>query len=92
MIQILVAASHCGAGCTLADIVGEFAVFAPALKWWGSDLWASFVIDYILAWTLGVIFHYFTIVPMRGLSLLPGAAKGKLFAIGVRACLRLPLS
>jgi hypothetical protein len=71
--QILVAASHCGAGCTLADIVGEFTVFALALKWWGSDLWASFVIDYILAWTLGVIFQYFTIAPMRGLSLLPGA-------------------
>jgi hypothetical protein len=70
--QILIATSHCGAGCTLADIVGEFTVFALALKWWGSDLWASFVIDYILAWTLGVVFQYFTIAPMRGLSLLPG--------------------
>ena len=70
--QILLATSHCGAGCTLGDIVGEFSVFALALKWWGSDLWASFVIDYILAWTLGIVFQYFTIAPMRGLSLFPG--------------------
>jgi hypothetical protein len=70
--QISVATSHCGAGCVLGDIVAEFAVFALALKFWGSDLWASFVIDYILAWTLGVLFQYFTIAPMRGLSLFPG--------------------
>lgn len=70
--QISVAASHCGAGCTLGDIGAEFLVFALALKFWGSDLWASFVIDYIFAWTLGIVFQYFTIAPMRGLSLFPG--------------------
>lgn len=70
--QISVAASHCGAGCTLGDIVADFAVFGFALTLWGSDLWASFVIDYILAWTLGIVFQYFTIAPMRGLSLFPG--------------------
>lgn len=70
--QISVAASHCGAGCTLGDIGAEFLVFALALKFWGSDLWASFVIDYIFAWTLGIVFQYFTIAPMRGLSFFPG--------------------
>jgi hypothetical protein len=70
--QIAVAASHCGAGCAIGDIVADFAVFALALKFWGSELWASFVIDYILAWTLGVVFQYFTIAPMRGLTLFPG--------------------
>lgn len=70
--QISVAASHCGAGCMLGDICADFLVFALALKFWGSDLWASFVIDYIFAWTLGVVFQYFTLAPMRGLSLFPG--------------------
>jgi hypothetical protein len=70
--QISIAASHCGAGCTLGDIVADFAVFGFALTLWHSDLWASFVIDYILAWTLGIVFQYFTIAPMRGLSLFPG--------------------
>ena len=53
--QTGVAASHCGAGCTLGDIVADFAVFGFALTLWGSDLWASFVIDYILAWLLGIV-------------------------------------
>lgn len=70
--QISVAASHCGAGCTLGDIIADFLVFALVLKFWGSDLWASFVIDYIFAWALGIVFQYFTIPPMRGLSLFPG--------------------
>lgn len=70
--QISIAASHCGAGCTLGDIVADFAVFGFALTLWHSDLWASFVIDYILAWSIGIVFQYFTIAPMRGLSLFPG--------------------
>jgi len=70
--QISVAASHCGAGCMIGDIGADFLVFGLALKLWGSDLWASFVIDYAFAWVLGVIFQYFTIAPMRGLSLFPG--------------------
>ncbi len=66
--QISVAASHCGAGCTLGDIVADFTVFGFAITMFESDLWASFVIDYILAWTLGIVFQYFTIAPMRGIS------------------------
>lgn len=70
--QISIAATHCGAGCALGDLLADFLVFAFALKLWGSDLWASFVIDFVFAWTLGVVFQYFTIAPMRGLSLFPG--------------------
>jgi len=70
--QIAVAASHCGAGCTLGDIVADFTVFGLALQFWGSDLLTSFAVDYILAWSIGIIFQYFTIAPMRGLSLFPG--------------------
>jgi hypothetical protein len=62
------AVSHCGAGCTLGDIGGEwilFAVFAsPALGASGTYGW-ELVADFALAWTLGVGFQYFTIVPMR---------------------------
>ncbi len=62
------AVSHCGAGCTLGDIGGEwilFAIFAsPALGITGTYGW-EIVADFVLAWTLGVVFQYFTIVPMR---------------------------
>ncbi len=66
--QIGAAASHCGAGCTLGDIVADFTIFGFGLTLWGSELWAAFVLDYILAWGLGIVFQYFTIAPMRGIS------------------------
>jgi hypothetical protein len=63
--------SHCGAGCTLGDIVGEWVVYVTA---WtipifaaeaANSLMAMFVADFVLAWTLGIVFQYFSIVPMR---------------------------
>jgi hypothetical protein len=71
-VQIAIASSHCGAGCVLGDIGADFLVFGLAIKLAGSDLIATFVIDFVFAWALGVAFQYFTIAPMRGLSLLPG--------------------
>jgi hypothetical protein len=62
------AVSHCGAGCTLGDIGGEwtlFAIFAsPILGITGTYGW-EIIADFVLAWTLGIVFQYFTIVPMR---------------------------
>jgi hypothetical protein len=62
------AASHCGAGCTLGDIGGEwilFAIFAsPMLGITGTYGW-EIIADFILAWTLGIVFQYLTAVPMR---------------------------
>jgi hypothetical protein len=63
------AVSHCGAGCTLGDIGGEwilFAVFAsPRLGITGTYGW-EIIADFMLAWSLGILFQYFTILPMRG--------------------------
>ncbi len=70
--QIAVAASHCGAGCTLGDIVADSTIFALAITFRGSDLWPTLILDYLLAWMIGVVFQYFTIAPMRGLSFVPG--------------------
>jgi hypothetical protein len=61
------AVSHCGAGCTLGDIGGEwilFALGAPVLGAAGTFGW-EVIVDFALAWSLGVAFQYFTIVPMR---------------------------
>lgn len=61
------AVSHCGAGCTLGDIGGEWLLFAvgtPLLGITGSYGW-EIVADFVLAWTLGIVFQYLTIVPMR---------------------------
>ena len=62
---------HCGAGCTLGDIVGEWIVYVTA---WSIPLFAAedantliamFAADFALAWSFGIAFQYFSIVPMR---------------------------
>lgn len=65
---IAVGVSHCGAGCTLGDIVAETLVFVLGLTVAGSSLWSEYIGDYILAVALGLAFQYFAIAPMRGLG------------------------
>ncbi len=67
-----VGVSHCGAGCTLGDIVGEFAIFGLAATVASKTLFAVFVGDYLLAVLLGLILRYFAIAPMRDLNFREG--------------------
>jgi hypothetical protein len=62
-----VGVTHCGAGCTLGDIIAEFLVFFTAIVI-GSTFGAELILDYAFAFTLGIIFQYFSIVPMRDLG------------------------
>lgn len=59
------AVSHCGAGCTLGDIIAEWLVVALGLTIAGTALFADFAMDFAWAWALGIVFQYFSIVPMR---------------------------
>ena len=68
--------THCGSGCALGDICAEWLAFAfpgiaVALGWqsiFGEKMFAVWVLDYILAFLIGIVFQYTTIVPMRSLS------------------------
>lgn len=66
------AVSHCGAGCTLGDIVGSSLVLVLGLQVAGLGLWAELPLDFALAYLLGIAFQYLTIAPMRGLGLRDG--------------------
>jgi hypothetical protein len=66
--QIAVSASHCGAGCMLADILGENWVFAQKWQLGGQPLYADYAVTFGLAWLFGVAFQYFSIKPMKNLS------------------------
>lgn len=65
---VAVSASHCGAGCVLADILCEYLVFTFGWKLFGQPIYASYVIDLIVAWLFGIAFQYFMIQPMKQLS------------------------
>ena len=73
--QVSIATFHCGAGCAFGDVVGEFGLFAlgtVAFVATGSDFATKLVVDFLLAFTFGVVFQYFTIAPMRGLGIREG--------------------
>jgi hypothetical protein len=73
-------ALHCGAGCALGDLMAEWLVFAvPAVavafgwpRLFRDQIFAVWIVDYLFAYAFGIAFQYFTIAPMRGLSLGPG--------------------
>ncbi|MCO6187789.1 DUF4396 domain-containing protein [Rhizobium sp. L1K21] len=73
-------AAHCGSGCALGDLIAEWLAFlVPAiavyLGWksiFAEKMFAVWILDYIFAFGFGVIFQYFTIKPMRSLSVGQG--------------------
>lgn len=79
-VMVAKGSSHCGAGCTLGDIIAEWAAFAiPSIAVWfgwhsifAEKTFAVWIPDFILAFGIGIVFQYFTIAPMRGLGLGEG--------------------
>lgn len=62
------AATHCGSGCTLGDIIAESALLLIPLALFGHKIFAAWVVDFILAFLFGIAFQYFTLKPMRDIS------------------------
>lgn len=71
---------HCGAGCSLGDLLAEWIGFAfPGIALWfgwqhlfANRMYALWVLDFICAFAFGVLFQYFAIAPMRHLPLGEG--------------------
>ncbi|GJG89592.1 membrane protein [Gemmatimonadetes bacterium T265] len=70
--SVAIGVSHCGAGCTLGDVVGEVLVFSAGLTLFGARLGAMYAVDFALAFLLGIVFQYFAVAPMRGLGFKDG--------------------
>lgn len=66
---------HCGAGCTLADIAGEWLTYFVPVSAFGSYLAGQWIVDYILALIFGAGFQYAAIRPMESLSVFQTALK-----------------
>jgi Domain of unknown function (DUF4396) len=70
--SVALAAMHCGSGCTLGDIVAEWFVFFVPLTLWGRRIFATWAVDFLAAFALGIAFQYFTIKPMQNGSVRQG--------------------
>jgi hypothetical protein len=73
-------ALHCGSGCTLGDIAAEWLAFlVPVVAIWfgyqtlfSEKMFAVWVLDFLFAFALGIAFQFFTITPMRNLTVGEG--------------------
>jgi hypothetical protein len=70
--MVATGATHCGAGCTVGDLIAESALIIFPLTLLGKPIFASWAIDYLFALLFGIGFQYFTIKPMRNLSVAEG--------------------
>lgn len=59
---------HCGAGCTLADIIGEWFTFFVPIKIGGSMIAGSWILDFFLALVFGIFFQLAAIREMENIS------------------------
>ena len=79
-VMVTKGALHCGSGCMIGDIFAEWLAFLiPTVAVWfgwhsifSDKMYAVWVLDFVFAFVLGIVFQYFAIMPMRKLSL--GAA------------------
>ena len=66
--SVALSALHCGAGCTLADIIGEWFTNYVPVTVAGSQLFGNWVLDFILALMIGVYFQFYAIREMEKIS------------------------
>ncbi len=75
-VSVATGASHCGAGCTLGDLVGELGTVAvPGLATlaglgtvFADEMYARWVVDFVAAYLIGIAFQYAAIAPMADQS------------------------
>jgi hypothetical protein len=66
--SVLIGTLHCGSGCTLGDIVAEMVLFFVPGIFFGRSLAGAWIIDFIFAFIIGIIFQYYAIKPMKKIS------------------------
>jgi hypothetical protein len=71
-VTVAKATTHCGSGCTLGDLVAELFVAAVPITIAGQRLFGAWAVDFAAAYFFGLAFQYFTIKPMRQLSVAGG--------------------
>ncbi len=79
-VSVAKGAFHCGAGCTLGDLVAEtLAIAWPAMlvpfgwRWaFHERMFATWTLDFVFAFGFGIAFQYFAIAPMRDLGVRDG--------------------
>ena len=71
---VALATTHCGAGCTLGDLVAEWLVVVVPITLFGQPIFGAWLVDFTFAFAFGIAFQYFTIAPAKHLTWRNGLA------------------
>lgn len=63
--SVFVSVTHCGGGCTLGDIISDSAIFVFGVSVTSIALLNSYILDFIAAYLLGILFQY---LPIRAMG------------------------
>lgn len=66
--SVVTGALHCGSGCTIGDILAEMLLLVFPVVLFGNKLYGAWMIDFVLAFIIGIIFQYYAIKPMKKIS------------------------
>lgn len=77
--KVALSTLHCGAGCSLADLISEWFTFLFPAILLGTGVAGQWTLDYLLALIIGIFFQYAAIQPM--LHLKPSKAIARAFKI-----------
>lgn len=62
--KVVAGTLHCGAGCTLADLIGPFLFRVTSFAVFSSLVFGEWTLDFVLALLIGVSFQYMALAPM----------------------------
>lgn len=66
--SVLIGTLHCGAGCTLGDVIAANWLRIVPFVIFGSRLVGEWTVEFALALVIGIVFQYYAIKPMRQLT------------------------
>lgn len=83
--SVVLSTLHCGAGCTLADLMGEWFLYFVPVAIGGSLVAGSWTVDFFLALAIGIGFQYAAIRQMEpkvpGGQVVKRAAKADILSL-----------
>jgi hypothetical protein len=71
-LSVIAGTTHCGAGCSVGDLVAEWFVVLVPLTLFGEKVFGTWALDFALAFLFGIVFQYLTIAPMKQLTPVAG--------------------
>ncbi|HEX4342372.1 MAG TPA: DUF4396 domain-containing protein [Verrucomicrobiae bacterium] len=66
-LTVAIGTTHCGAGCTLGDLISEMVMYFAPVTILNQRIFGTWAVDFAAAFILGIVFQYFSIVPMKHL-------------------------